>query len=54
MNRQLIAGAILALVAGAAHADDINGDSVTLYGILDVAVGTVDRQPAALQPAGLE
>src|ERR1700739_719108 len=43
MIRKLIPGAILALLAGAAHADDISGNSVMLYGILDVAVGTVEH-----------
>jgi predicted porin len=43
MLRKLISGAILALLAGAAHADDLSGNSVTLYGILDVAVGTVEH-----------
>jgi porin-like protein len=43
MIRKLIPGAILALLAGAAHADDLSGNSVTLYGVLDVAVGTVEH-----------
>jgi general bacterial porin, GBP family len=43
MNRSLISGAILALLAGTAHAEDINGDNVTLYGILDIAAGTVEH-----------
>jgi general bacterial porin, GBP family len=57
MIRSLISGAILALLAGAAHAEDINGDGVTLYGILDVAVGTVEHSangapqaPATVNP----
>jgi len=53
MSRGLIAGAILALVTGAAHADDINGDSVTLYGILDVAVGTVEHSANGTSRGGV-
>ncbi|WP_206997152.1 porin [Trinickia mobilis] len=43
MKKQVIATAILSALAGVAHADD--GNSVTLYGILDVAVGTVEHNP---------
>jgi general bacterial porin, GBP family len=41
MKKQVIAAAILSALAGVAHADD--GNSVTLYGILDVAVGTIEH-----------
>jgi GBP family porin len=43
MKWRLIIGAILALLAGVAHADDPSGNSVELYGILDVAIGTVEH-----------
>jgi GBP family porin len=45
MKKKAIAGITVALLAGAAHADD--GSSVTLYGILDVAVGTIDHSGSA-------
>jgi GBP family porin len=45
MKKQIIATAILGTLAGVAHADD--GDSVTLYGILDVAVGTIEHSANA-------
>ena len=53
MNKRHICGGILALLAGAAHADDINGDSVTLYGILDVAVGTVEHSANGTSQGGI-
>lgn len=45
IKKQVLATAILASVCGMAHADD--GSSVTLYGILDVAVGTVQHSANA-------
>jgi GBP family porin len=41
MKKKVIAGISLALLSALAHADD--GDSVTLYGVLDVAVGTIEH-----------
>lgn len=51
MKKKIIVAAILGSLVGVAHADD--GDSVTLYGILDVAVGVVEHSPNgnALFPA---
>src|ERR1700680_4170574 len=43
MKWRLIPGAILTLLAGVAHADDLSGNSVELYGTLDVAIGTVEH-----------
>jgi general bacterial porin, GBP family len=43
MRNEVIAGITLTLLAGAAHADDFDSNSVTLYGILDVAVGTIEH-----------
>ncbi|HEY3597856.1 MAG TPA: porin [Paraburkholderia sp.] len=55
MKKHLIATAILGSLFGVAHADDEN--SVTLYGILDVAVGAVEHSangsplfPATVNP----
>lgn len=55
MKKYLIAALALGPIAGVAHADD--GDSVTLYGILDVAVGVVEHSangsatfPATVNP----
>ncbi|MEA3119483.1 MAG: hypothetical protein QOI13_2753, partial [Paraburkholderia sp.] len=55
MRKKAIAGISLALIAGAAHADD--SSSVTLYGILDAAVGTIEHSgnasasfPATVNP----
>ncbi|WP_322015724.1 porin [Paraburkholderia sp. J12] len=45
MKKYLIAALALGPIAGIAHADD--GDSVTLYGILDVAVGVVEHSANA-------
>lgn len=45
MKKRLIAAAILSSLFGVAHADE--GDSVTLYGILDVAVGVVEHSANA-------
>ncbi|CAN7784618.1 porin [Caballeronia sp. LjRoot34] len=47
----IFASSILGLCVGAAHADD--GNSVTLYGIIDVAIGDVQHSPNgnALFPA---
>jgi hypothetical protein len=53
MNKRHICGVILALLAGSAHADDINGDGVTLYGILDVAVGTVEHSANGTSQGGI-
>jgi general bacterial porin, GBP family len=41
MKKRLIAATLLGSMAGLAHADD--GSSLELYGILDVAVGTVEH-----------
>jgi general bacterial porin, GBP family len=41
LKKSLLASAILGSCVGVAHADE--GDSVTLYGILDVAVGMVEH-----------
>jgi len=41
MKKKIIVTMILGSVFGVAHADD--GDSVTLYGIMDVAVGVVEH-----------
>lgn len=51
MKKRLIAAAVLSSVFGVAHADADN--SVTLYGVLDVAVGAVEHSPngSALFPA---
>lgn len=43
LNKTLIASSIFGLFCGVAHADD--GSSVTLYGILDVAVGDIEHSP---------
>ncbi|WP_028228390.1 porin [Paraburkholderia ferrariae] len=55
MKKYLIAALALGPIAGIAHADD--GNSVTLYGILDVAVGVVEHSangspyfPATVNP----
>jgi GBP family porin len=55
MKKNLIATAILSSLFGVAYADD--GNSVTLYGILDVAVGAVEHSangsatfPATVNP----
>jgi general bacterial porin, GBP family len=50
MKKRLLATAILTAMCGIAHADD--GNSITLYGILDVAVGTVEHSPNASALAG--
>jgi general bacterial porin, GBP family len=57
MKRHLIATVILGSFFGVAHADD--GDSVELYGVLDVAVGAVEHSanasasfPATVNPVG--
>ncbi|CAN7774478.1 porin [Caballeronia sp. LjRoot31] len=51
MQKRLLASAILSAFFGFAHADE--GDSVTLYGIMDVAVGAVEHSAngSALFPA---
>ncbi|ALP66092.1 porin [Paraburkholderia caribensis] len=51
MKKHLITTAMLSSLIGAAHADD--GNSVTLYGVLDVAVGAVEHSAdaSALFPA---
>lgn len=53
MKKQLIATAVLSSCLGVAHADDNTGNSVTLYGVLDVAVGVVEHSAngSALFPA---
>ncbi len=55
MKRHLLAAAVLGSILNVAHADD--GDSITLYGILDVAVGVVEHSangspafPATVNP----
>lgn len=45
MKRKLIATVVLGSMFSVAHADD--GSSVTLYGIMDVAVGVVEHSPNA-------
>ncbi|CAB3753584.1 porin [Paraburkholderia solisilvae] len=44
-RRHVLAALVLGSLFNAAHADD--GDSVTLYGIMDVAVGVVEHNPNA-------
>jgi GBP family porin len=53
MKRHLIATAVLASCMGVAQADDNSGNGVTLYGLLDVAVGGVEHSAngSALFPA---
>jgi general bacterial porin, GBP family len=43
MKKHLIATAVLGSCFGIAHADDGGGSGVTLYGLLDVAVGGVEH-----------
>ena len=43
MKKHILASAILSSAFGLAHADD--GNSITLYGVLDVAVGAVEHSP---------
>jgi predicted porin len=43
VKKHILASAILSSAFGLAHADD--GNSITLYGVLDVAVGAVEHSP---------